>query len=158
MVVREIKKAEGISWIVVGVIVCVLGWEFDLGSFHEPGGGFIAFLSGILVLGVGIVMLLSRVLSRNRPQETSEGPLTFRMLTYPRLLYTVALLLAYTILIGPLGFILSTFFLLWGISFDKKKKNWVASCLFSIITVAVSYLVFEVWLVCQLPRGIFPWW
>jgi hypothetical protein len=47
---------------------------------------------------------------------------------------------------------------MWGLLFDWKKSSLASSFLSSLLTTAVTYLVFEVWLHCQFPRGLFPWW
>jgi hypothetical protein len=75
-----------------------------------------------------------------------------------RLAYTVALLVAYAILMDPLGYMISTFLVMFGLFFDWEKKNWFWSLFFSITASLVSYLIFEVWLHCQFPRGMLPWW
>jgi uncharacterized membrane protein YjjB (DUF3815 family) len=67
-------------------------------------------------------------------------------------------LIGYAILMDPLGYIVSTFLAMFGLFFDRERKNWLWSLFFSVTASLVSYLVFEVWLRCQLPRGILPWW
>jgi hypothetical protein len=47
---------------------------------------------------------------------------------------------------------------MWGLFYDQEKHNWATSLMASSVTVGGTYLVFEIWLRCQLPRGIFPWW
>jgi len=158
MFAKEVKTLEGICWIVIGIIICILALRFDLGSFHEPGPGFVAFMSGLFLSAIGLVMTLSRAVSKNRAGQAPEGNHTFQIVSWRRLTYTTGLLLAYTILMEILGYILATFLLMWGMFYDWEKKNWVWSLLFSIVTALGSYIMFEVWLRCQLPHGVFPWW
>lgn len=158
MFAKEIRTLEGICWIGIGIIICILALQFDLGSFHEPGPGFVAFLSGLFLSGIGLVMTISRAVSKNRPGQVPDADHTFQIISWPRLTYTTGLLLGYTLLIETLGYILATFLLMWGMFYDWEKKNWAWSFLFSIVTALVSYIMFEVWLRCQLPRGVFPWW
>lgn len=158
MVTREIKTLEGVVWIGLGVVVCVLAWGFDLGSIREPGAGSIAFLCGLSLCSIGSVMVISRTFSKNPPAGRPEGPGMLHLITQPRLLYVLGLLLGYIFFLNILGYIVVTFFLMWGMAYDWEKKNLASSLLFAAITVAASYLVFQVWLRTQLPRGIFPWW
>ena len=158
MFAREIRTLEGIFWIGIGIIICILALQFDLGSFHEPGPGFVAFLSGLFLSGIGLIMTISRAISKNRPGQVPDGDHEFQIISWPRLTYTTGLLLAYTFLMEILGYILATFLLMWGMFYDWEKKNWAWSLLFSIVTALVSYIMFEVWLRCQLPRGVLPWW
>jgi hypothetical protein len=149
---------EGIFWIGIGLFICILAWKSDLGSFVEPGPGFVAFLSGLFISCVGLVMIVSKAVTKNQRDQLPDAGHTFGIIPWPRLVYTMALLLAYAVLIDPLGYLLATFFSMFGLFFDWGKKNWFWSLFFSISTALVSYLMFEVWLRCQLPRGIFPWW
>jgi hypothetical protein len=151
--------SEGIFWVFIGGIICILALQYDLGSFRAPGPGFVAFLSGMLVGGVGAILMLSKYISTGRAKGSapSSGQ-GFSWASWRRLVYTMLLLVGYAILMTPLGFILSTFLVMFGLFFDWEKRNWFWSAFFSIATSFVSYLVFEVWLHCQLPRGILPWW
>ena len=155
---KEMRGREGIFWIGIGVIICILALGFDLGSFHEPGPGFVAFLAGLFVSGVGLIMILSITFSKPSLLKMPDAVHPFRTISWPRLIYTVGLLLGYILFLNTLGYILATFLLMWGMFYDQGRKNWVSSFLFSILTVLISYLIFEVWLRCQLPRGILPWW
>lgn len=155
---KETGTVEGIVWIGIGCIICILSLRFDLGSFHQPGPGFVALLAGLFIGAMGLAMIVARTMSKRRADEASGTDHPFRVNAWRRLVYTMALLLAYVILIEPVGFILTTFLLMFGLFFDYEKKNYIWSLFFSIVTALVSYLVFEVWLRCQLPRGLFPWW
>jgi len=155
---KEIRAGEGIFWIGLGLIICILSWQFDLGSLVEPGPGFVAFVSGLFISGIGLAMILSRIFSKEARRSGPGVTSPFRAVAWPRLTYALVLLFAYTIFFNTLGYVLSTFLLMWTMSFDRERRNWISSLLFSLVTVIISYLIFEVWLNCQLPRGVFPWW
>ncbi len=158
MIDREITSSEGAVWIAVGIALCILALKFSLGSFREPGPGFVVFLSGLLIVAAGVAMIISKALSKNKSHARSEAISAFHAVQWPRLTYTVGILVGYILFLNSLGYMLATFLLMWSMSYDWKKKNWTSSGLFSLITVIISYLMFEVWLRCQLPRGIFPSW
>jgi len=159
MVESQRGVSEGIFWVVIGGVVCILAFQHGLGSVRAPGPGFVAFLSGVLVGGIGIVMILSKSISMSRAKGTTRGAgLGIPGVSLRRLAYTMMFLIAYAILMNPLGYIISTFLAMFGLFFNWEKKNWLWSLFFSVTTSLISYLVFEVWLHCQLPRGILPWW
>jgi putative tricarboxylic transport membrane protein len=155
---KEIKKVEGISWIGIGCVICIQASTFRLGSFHEPAPGFVAFLAGLFLCGIGIAMVLSKSFSKRQGNDPPGSAPVFRSIPWRRFTYTITLLFVYILLFDALGYILATFLLMSGLFYDWQKKNWASSFLFSILTVLISYLIFEVWLRCQLPRGVFPWW
>jgi hypothetical protein len=159
MVEKRTGMSEGLFWVVAGGIICILAFQHGLGSFRAPGPGFVAFLSGILIGAVGAIMILSKRVSMGGAKGTTRGAgLGIPAVSLSRLAYTMMFLVAYAILMDPLGYIVSTFLAMFGLFFNWKKKNWLWSFFFSVSASLVSYLVFEVWLHCQLPRGIFPWW
>jgi hypothetical protein len=158
MRIKQIRKVEGFFWIGIGVIICLLAWKSKLGSFREPGPGFVAFISGLFVSMIGLVMGLSGLLSKISPRSRIDFDQTFSIASWPRLIYTMGLLLSYGLLLNTLGYILTTFLVMSGLFYDREKSRWVSSGFASLISVGVTYLVFQVWLRCQFPRGIFPWW
>jgi hypothetical protein len=158
MLTKRFRKIEGFSWIGIGVVICFLAWRVHLGAFREPGPGFVAFVSGLFIFIVGLIMVISQALPRISHDDRFDLSLTFRNILWPRLGYTMALLFGYAVFLNTLGFILATFLVMWGLLYDREKNNWALSFLTSLVIAGGSYLLFEVWLRSQLPRGIFPWW
>lgn len=158
VVQKETGAIEGVVWVGIGCIICTLSLRFDLGSFRAPGPGFVAILSGLFVSAIGLAMVIARATARRTARKASERERPFRIASWRRLVYTMALLLAYVILFEPVGFVITTFLLMFGLFFDFEKRNYAWSLFFSVVTAMISYLAFEVWLRCQLPRGLFPWW
>lgn len=157
---RQIRKHEALFWMVLGTFICFLGWRIKIGTFHAPGPGFFALVAGISLLVIGVLMLFSRSASKG---PTGPGPSTITMgarqrIPGWRLFGTMALLAAYGFFLNSLGFILCTFLVMWGLFYDWGRNRLVATGLASLATTVVTYIIFEVWLRSQLPRGIFPWW
>jgi hypothetical protein len=155
---EQIRKVEGFLWVGIGATIGLLAWKSKLGSFREPGPGFVAFISGLFVSVVGLVMALSEFLPKFSLSSRGDFSQTFQIASWPRLLYTMALLLSYGLLLNTLGYILTTFLVMWGLFYHRDRSGWISSGLASLISVGLTYLVFQVWLRCQFPRGIFPWW
>lgn len=158
MFTKQLKKVEGLFWIGIGVIICLLARATKLGSFHEPGAGFIAFFVGLFIAGIGLVLAFSGAFSKTSHRTTSDLTFAFKNISWSRLAYTMVLLLGYALFLNMLGYILTTFLVMWGLLYDWETKRWFPSFLTSLVTTGVTYLVFEVWIHCQFPRGIFPWW
>ena len=156
MVAREIRNGEGIVWAGIGAGICFLAWGERLGSFEEPGPGFIAFAAGLLILVVGLVMLFSAALSKI-PQKGGGGFRdSVRSVSPARLIYTMGLLCGYAIFLEPLGYILATLLLMWGLFYDWERNNWGWGFLSSLLATAAFYLLFEVGLGLRFPHGLFP--
>lgn len=157
MEARRVAKTEGFVWIAIGLVVSFLSWRTEVGSFHEPGPGFIGFMVGLFLVGVGLAMVAPTFVSRISSSYGPSSHAAFRIPSWPRLAYTIGLLVGYGLLLDKLGYIVTTFLVMWGLFYGRGKGRWYTSCLASLLCVAVTYLLFEMWLHCQLPRGIFPW-
>ncbi len=152
------RTVEGFCWLGIGVVICVFAWKAHLGSFQEPGPGFVPFGSGLFVCIVGLIMALPQSLSNGAKAESLDLRSLFQNVSWPKLAYTMCVLFGYAVVLSKLGYVITTFLLMWGLFYGWEKNHRLSSLLISLITVAGSYLIFEVWLFCQLPRGIFPWW
>ena len=62
-------------------------------------------------------------------------------------------LLAYALLVVPLGFFLCTTFFMAFLLRAIAPQRWSVVVLCSLLTAAASYLIFQVWLQAQLPKG-----
>jgi hypothetical protein len=149
-----IRKTEGILWTILGAFVCFLAWRADLGSFQEPGPGFVAFFSGLLIGGIGVVMVLAK--ARAAPSQSDPLSISFPPKDWLQLFFTMALLCGYTLLLDTLGYIITTLSMMWAFFYVSGGRRWISSLFISSLIVASTYLVFDIWLRCQLPRGIFP--
>jgi hypothetical protein len=160
ILIRQIRKDEAIFWIGLGAFVCFLGWRIKIGTFQEPGPGFFALIAGLSLIVIGTLMLLSKTLSK--PQaEVDYGTNHVSLLNSVlkgRILATMVLLVAYAFFLNALGFILCTFLVIWGLFYDWGKNRFFPTLLASLATTGATYLMFDTWLRCQLPRGILPWW
>ncbi len=152
------EMLEGVCWIGIGGIVSLAALRTGLGSFSEPGGGFIAFLCGMALCVVGGIMAIARLAAKHPEGKAGLGGSVSHIMLQPRLLYVVGCLLCYVVLVRPLGYVLTTFLLLWAMTYNRERRNVLSSFGFSLVVVTGSYVVFELWLGCQLPHGLFPWW
>ena len=154
------KIFEGFGWLMLGVLICFLAYRTGLGTFLEPGAGFMAFASGLFVAFVGILICISK-LGALSPDQTEDRELIQPNLPSEyvfKLLYTVSLLILYALFFKALGYIVTTFLFMFALFLDTFERKWISALLWSLATVASTYLVFEIWLQSRFPSGIFPWW
>ena len=145
---------EGLIWIIIGGAIGILSWRISLGSFREPGAGFVAFASGLSLVLIGVIMTLSKTFPK---LSSGAGRSVFVELHNVRLLYALGLLVGYGLVLETVGYIVATFLLMLGLFHDRGTNRLFPSILASAVTVGLTYLIFVAWLRVQLPRGILPW-
>ena len=154
-----LRVLEGPVWLLIGIIITTWSFRTGLGTFKEPGVGFVAFASGLFIMAVGAIITVLR-----RPKTQKIGTISEKidsrfLESAPfKITYTLALLVFYALLLDFFGYIVTTFIVLFGLFFDPVGRRWAGPLLASFLSVTTTYLVFEVWLRSQLPRGVFPWW
>ena len=146
----------GFVWLVLGAGFCIGSFRLKIGGLHNPGAGFIPFLVGTLLITLGLIMVVSNQFGpRTRMEERvgrKSGREDRKHLFIPFL--TLLTLVGYVILLEPLGFVLSTFFLLFLLFKISAPQTWLLPIGLSMSTVIISYLIFSVWLQSQFPKGI----
>ena len=129
---------SGLFWLAVAIFAALQGLALNLGSLNRPGPGFFPFWGGV-------VIVRSRRRATTRPSVHPESW---------KLLVVVGALLAYLLLLEPLGFVAVTFLFLL-LLFRLERRGWGFSAVSAAIGTLASYALFQVWLRTQLPTGPF---
>jgi hypothetical protein len=136
---------------VAGAITALWSLKYGFGSLSEPGVGFITFFAGAILALLSLLLLFSSLREKGKKAGIRE---LWAGLDVTKVVYVLALLVAYTLVLRPGGFILCTFLLLFFLFRVKGTYGIWTTVLTSLFVTAVSYLLFQVWLQVQLPRGI----
>lgn len=142
----------GISWILVGILVSIHAYQLGLGHYWQPGPGFIFFWAGLLLIIFGSVDLGQMWIQMPRAGTKQESIWSGTL--WPKVLLVLISMSAYVYFLEILGFYASTFilmiFLFKGV--ETNTKWWIAIA-GAVVTLLVSFGVFEVWLQVPLPKG-----
>lgn len=139
-------------WFIVGLAICLVSFHYKLGSPSSPGSGFMPFLAGAAICFFSLMGFISATIKRKR----GEKWLNFlRNLHWERAFVILTSLVAYGLLLKPLGFFLCTTLLIGFLLRAFHSKQWSRVVGGALLTAAASYLIFDVWLKTQLPKGLF---
>lgn len=141
---------SSLFFIVFSVLLCFQSYKLNIGSYHSPGPGFLPFWVGLIV---GILSLILLVKSIMKDGEEYEKDISGGK-RWKNILLVLFSLLAYTIVLEKLGFVFSTFFFIAFLLKVIESKRWSVVAIVAIAAALGTYLVFEVWLQTQLPKGI----
>jgi putative tricarboxylic transport membrane protein len=150
----EMRSRDIISsllWAAMGIGICYGGYELGLGQLHDPGGGFIFFWVGVIMIG-----LSSGILAQAVRQKAIAGEMkaVWAGISFKKIVSVLAALFIYTYLLTPLGFIPATILLLIFLFKAVEPQRWSWAILGAVVSTMVAYSVFQLWLQCQLPPGL----
>lgn len=148
---RNTDRSSSLFWLVVGIGIAISSLKYGFGTLHEPGPGFITFFAGAILT----LLSLSLFFSSLRDQKDRSGFQNLWAGLEPgKVLYVTVLLVAYAFLLKPIGFLISTFILLFLLFRVKGTYRLKTIFLISFLVTVGSYIIFEIWLKAQLPKGI----
>ena len=137
-------------WFMLGLAVCLGSLQYKLGTPASPGTGFMPFLTGVAICffsGIGLIHAILR-----RKQGEGWTPLV-QGLRWKNAMVILISLLAYALLMVPLGFFICTTLFIAFLLRAIVPQRWSVVIGCALLTAAASYLIFEVWLKAQLPKG-----
>ena len=133
-------------WLVVGVFFAVGGIMLNLGTLRNPGPGFLPLIMALLLISFSLFVLAKGLMG---PEKFFEG------IRWRRQVVMVASVFFYGLLLDLMGFLLSTFilmFVLFGLQF-RGESRWRRAFLYAAATALVGWLVFSVTLEVPFPRA-----
>ena len=149
---RNPDQWSSLFWLLAGIGITLGSLKYGFGTLQAPGAGFITFFAGMILSLLAVVFFLS---SLKRDKKLHEGvKILWEGLEVGKVIYVFILLVAYTLILKHLGFLITTFGLLCLLFKVKAAYPLLKIILISLLVTTGAYLLFQVWLKVQLPRGI----
>ncbi len=141
-------------WVGLGVFVMYSSCRFGLGSFRSPGPGLMPFLLGALLCSVSLYFLATSFFRKNaRKGDESEAKEKRQgHANIGKIIFVVASLIVYALVLEKLGYVVATLFLLFGLFWAAGTTRLLAAIL-SLATVLLTYFFFT-HLGVTFPQGI----
>ena len=144
-------RISGFFWFIFSIFGAYQSYKLGLGTLHQPGPGFLFFWTGTLLAILSLVVIL---ISFGKPPPSEEKESSLGKWNVSKVVFVLSSLFLYALLIEHLGFLIVTLLLFLFLLGVIEKKRWSYTILVSLVVTAMSYLLFEVGLQSQLPRGI----
>ena len=142
----------GVFFLAAGLLFALYARSVDIGTWDEPGPGFLPFWAGCVLIGMSALLIVRTLLSR-RPEES--GPFFPEQDSWKRVGMTVGALTAYNLLLQPLVFVLVTFLFVGFLVKCIFPQGWLKSVVAASLSTAAARIVFVNLLDIQFPRGLF---
>jgi putative tricarboxylic transport membrane protein len=140
-------------WLLFSFYFAIESYRLGLNMAHRPGPGFFPFITTV---GIGLIAAwrLIAQIRKGLPDDSAEAGIRGEL----RLVACViAGIIAYALLLEPLGFLVCTFLL---VAFYVKviaARRWIVSLSFATSVALAAHLFFDVLLKAELPRGLLDW-
>jgi putative tricarboxylic transport membrane protein len=142
----------GLFWLGISIFVCVKALGMDIGTFHLPGPGFLPFWSGVMLGLFSILLVVTSLMKRSGKGEEKH---LWKGKDWNKVVIVLVSLFVYALFLHPLGYLIATFGLMALMFGVMRKTRWWVRVLTAAVTVSATYLLFNIWLEVQLPKGIF---
>jgi hypothetical protein len=148
---KAYDRGSSLFWLLLSVYVCIASLRMGIGSPRNPGMGFLTF-GAAGILGILSLALLAQSFFVKGKDEIAPA---FSGILWKRVLFVLLVMIGYAISMSSLGYLLSTFLLMFFLFLILKRTWWRWALASALLTALVTYYVFSVALNCQFPRGPF---
>ena len=140
-------------WLLLAFYLAVESNRLGLSTANRPGPGFFPFIAAA---GIGLIALF-RLIGSIR-LAASDDQLDVGIAREAKLvLYVIAGMTAYALLLEPLGFLICTFLLVAIYLKLIAARHWPVTLIFAAAVALTSHFFFDVLLKAELPRGLLDW-
>ena len=140
----------GLIGLALGIFVIRSGIKLKLGSINDPGSGYVLFYTGILMCLFALTIMFAAV---------SEGGASFASrwegARWTRPLIVIACLIAFSLALEPLGFLVSAIPLMLLLLRAVDPVRWRLAVPIAVLVPLGAWWVLKHVLLIQLPSGIF---
>lgn len=141
------EQIVALIWLALGIGIAVGALDLGLGELHMPGIGFMPFLIGVSLGVSGLILLIAATAKGKGEERIWQGQ------RWENVVLPVSALLAYIFLMEPLGFLISSFLLMFLLFKTTAPGKFISPLASSAVVVFLSYMIFFVWLKVSLPKG-----
>ena len=145
-------RVSGITLLILSILICIGASGFHMGSLSNPGTGLVPFLLGVIIGVLSLIMLTQTFIEKRTSQENDLSQNKVRSKIKPFLILFA--LLAYGLLLSALGHTITTFLLFVFLLRMITPHRWSVVIGGALLASVGSYVLFQLALNVQLPRGI----
>ncbi|OGP69377.1 MAG: hypothetical protein A2169_02700 [Deltaproteobacteria bacterium RBG_13_47_9] len=149
-VMKGLDLIKGMVLFIFSLIVCYESIHLPLWSGKKPGPGLFPLLLGITL---GFLSLVFIVRNGFKP-STGPASLWVDQQNKKRIFLILGTLILYAIVLSILGFLVSSFFLLFFLLNLSYPRRWITLGIASFLITLAFYIIFKILLKIQLPYGI----
>lgn len=147
---RKRNLISSIVLIALAIAILVNAGQLPFGNLWAPAAGFFPVILGALLAILSLILLVQAM--KGKKEEASLFDMTSGR--WEKIGLSVGGLLAFTVFVEHLGYIISSFLLVAFLMRAVEPQKWSLVIVVAFFSSLVAYLVFGSWLDTPLPKGI----
>jgi putative tricarboxylic transport membrane protein len=147
---QSYNRIAAIFFLFVGIFFSAYSRTVEIGTFMEPGPGFLPFFGGLTLAAMSIALLLGTFIRKMAELGSSFFP---QKDSWKRVVAVFLSLIAYNLLLTHLGFTLTTFFFIGFLVRFIFPQTTKRTLIVAILSALGARLLFINFLETQLPKG-----
>ncbi len=147
---KTYNQIAALFFLGVGVFFALSAYSEEIGTWHEPGPGFLPLWAGLILCGMAGALFLG---SYGKKLGVLRPPFFAQSDSWKRVLATFLALVIYNLLLTPLGFTLTTFLFLGFLVKFIFPQTWRRTLSVAVFGSVLARLLFINFLETQLPKG-----
>jgi putative tricarboxylic transport membrane protein len=149
---EKLDRWSALFWLGISVAVCVHSVSLGVGSFREPGIGFL-FFWGSAALGVLSLVLLSKTYLGQKKDRLEQQGSSLGGIRWSTVGAVTLALVTYALIFEPLGALLSTAIFMAFLMRAIEAKRWTIVVIVALVSALSIHVLFRVLLHVRLPAG-----
>jgi putative tricarboxylic transport membrane protein len=141
------ERVNGLIIFLFGLVIFWQGRALEIGGLHQPGPGFFPKLIACVLIILSFPIFLGR--------KTESDEELFSASRLGRVVTVLGALIGYFLLLEFLGFALSSFCLMGFCFLFIGRQRWYAGLFWAFVTTGLAYVLFQILLKSELPKGVF---
>jgi hypothetical protein len=135
---------SGLIFVAFGLFTVFLSRTYSIGTAASMGPGYFPFILGALLIFLGLIVLAQGLLLRGVRDLRSS-------LMFKPLSWVLGSIIAFALLLKPMGFILSTGILIFMSSLASPEFGWKKAFVCTAILTAIAFGIFILGLRFDIP-------
>jgi putative tricarboxylic transport membrane protein len=142
-------RIASIFFIGLGLFFTLYARRVDIGSWNEPGPGFLPFWAGITLTIMAVALLIGSL----RSTGAELPPFFARADSWKRVLATFLAMTVYALILNAIGFTLATFVFVGFLVKFVFPQTWMRTVIVAALSALGARFLFINLLKTQLPLG-----
>ena len=147
---QNYNRIAALFFLFIGVFFALYARTVEIGTFTEPGPGFMPFFGGLTLAGMSVALLLRTFIRIMAELGSSFFP---QKDSWKRVVAVFLALIAYNLVLQHLGFTLTTLFFIFFLVKFIFPQSLRRTLIVAILSALGARLLFINFLETQLPKG-----